>query len=73
MFQITPRALNHVAMDRGGVAVPAERTRAADAQKVAPLAVQGIEHQGPEPDLRSLGHPDTFIVGDGVGDDLVRR
>jgi hypothetical protein len=53
--------------------MPAEDARPTDAEQVAPLAIQCVQHQGPEPDARGLWDPDALIVGNRLRDYLMRR
>ena len=57
MLQIAPAALEHEAVHRRGMAVAREDAGLAHPQQVAPLAVQRVEHQRPEPDRRAPAAP----------------
>src|SRR4051795_7205543 len=73
MLQVSPGALNHIPMDWRRMAVAAENSRTSNAKKIAPLAVERVQHQRPEPYVRGLRHPDSFVFGNGPGDDLMGR
>jgi hypothetical protein len=73
VLEIAPGALEDVAMNGSWMPVPAENSRAANTKQIAPLAVEGVQHERTEPHVRGLGHPNSFIVRDTLRDDLLRR
>jgi hypothetical protein len=71
VFQISPRAFDHITMHRRGMPVPAQDTGFPHPQQVAPLAGERVEHQRPEPDIGRLRNPDALVFGHGGGDNLI--
>src|SRR4051794_22002277 len=73
VLEVLPAAAQDEAVDRVGVEVAREDAGLADAQQVAPLAGQRVEHQRPEPDVRRLRHPDPLVLRHGADRDLLGR
>jgi len=55
------------------MAMTAEHARFPHAQQIAPLARKSVEHQGTEPDVGRLRHPDALVGGDRGFDNLIGR
>ena len=73
VLQVAPGAADDVAVDRGRVAMAAEDAGAGDAEQVDPFAVDGVEEERAEPDVRGLGDPEAVVVGEGVDGDVGDR
>ena len=71
MLEITPGALEHIAVHGRGVTMTAELPAATHAQEVDPFTVGGVEEQRAEIDGVTLGYPQAFVLGQGGLDEVI--